>query len=202
MEQLTLYLQKSGVLKTKNIISAFKAIDRADFVPSEYKNFAYEDEALHTLHGQTISQPAVVAFMLELLEPKLGERILDVGSGSGWTTTLLSKIVGAKGNVYGVEIVPELISYGQANIAKYNVHASITAAQDTMGLKDEAPFDKILVSASGSSIPQPLLDQLKIGGIMVIPIHEAIWKVEKKTISKTVIDKYDGFVFVPLIDNS
>ena len=71
MEQLTLYLQKSGVLKTKNIISAFKAIDRADFVPSEYKTFAYEDEALHTLHGQTISQPAVVAFMLELLEPKL-----------------------------------------------------------------------------------------------------------------------------------
>ena len=71
-----------------------------------------------------------------------------------------------------------------------------------MGLKDEAPFDKILVSASGSSIPQPLLDQLKIGGIMVIPIHEAIWKVEKKTISKTVTDKYDGFLFVPLIDNS
>ena len=95
MEQLTLYLQKIGALKTKNIISAFKAIDRADLVPPEYKNLAYADEVLPTHHGQTISQPTVVAFMLELLASKLGERILDVGSGSGWTTALLSKLVGA-----------------------------------------------------------------------------------------------------------
>ena len=203
MEQLIAYLQKSGVLKSKKIINAFNAIDRADFVPSEYSHLEYENEALPTYHEQTISQPAVVAFMLELLEPKLGERILDVGSGSGWTTALLAKIVGAKGKVYGVEIVPELTSYGQANIAKYNnLHAEIIQAKKTPGLPGKAPFDKILVSASGSSIPQQLTDQLKVGGIMVIPINKAIWKVEKKTISKTVIDKYDGFVFVPLIDNS
>ena len=202
MEQLIAYLQKMGVLKTKRITSAFKAVDRADFVLPEYILSAYEDKALPIGYGQTISQPAVVAFMLELLEPEHGERILDVGSGSGWTTALLANIVGAKGKVYGVEIVPELTAYGQANIAKYNSHADITQAQAILGLPEKAPFDRILVSASGPSIPQPLLDQLNIGGIMVISIDEAIWKVYKKEKSKISIEKFEGFLFVPLIENT
>ena len=203
MEQLTSYLQKTGVLKTKNIISAFKAIDRADFVPFEYKPLAYRDEALPIKYGQTISQPTVVAFMLELLAPKHGEHILDVGSGSGWTTALLAHIVGPKGKVYGVELVPELTSYGSQNIAKYNFQsAQITQAKKSFGFEDMAPFDKILVSASGSSVPKQLTHQLAIGGIMVIPINEAIWKVEKKTMSEIDIEKFEGFIFVPLINNS
>ena len=203
MEQLTAYLKKIGVLKTKTIISAFRAIDRADFVIPDYKHLAYGDEPLPTQQEQTISQPTVVAFMLELLEPQHGERILDVGSGSGWTTALLANIVGTKGKVYGVEIVPELTSYGQKNIAKYNFqNAKITQAKKTFGLQEYAPFDKILVSASGSSIPQSLLDQLTIGGVMVIPIDDAIWKVRKKTRLETDIEKFEGFLFVPLLKNT
>jgi len=203
MEQLILYLQKIDVLKTKRIIDAFKAIDRADFVPTKYKFLAYKDEALPIGYEQTISQPTVVAFMLELLEPQPGERILDVGSGSGWTTALLASIVGAKGKVYGVEIVLELVTFGQKNIAKYNFRSvEITQAGKTFGLPLKAPFDKILVGATGSSVPQSLIDQLKIGGVMVIPINEAIWKVHKKSESETDIEKFEGFLFVPLINNT
>lgn len=203
MEQLIAYLQKTGVLKTERIIRAFKAIDRVNFVLPEYKHAAYDDKALPIHHEQTISQPTVVAFMLELLKPKPGERVLDVGSGSGWTTALLANIVGTEGKVYGIELVPELTLYGQSNIAKYNFKsATIIQAGKTFGLQEYAPFDKILVSASGSSVPQKLVDQLITGGVMVIPINDAIWKIEKKAISEIDIEKFEGFVFVPLIYNT
>jgi len=203
MEQLVVYLQKIGVLRTERIIRAFKAVDRANFVLPEYKLLAYEDEALPLGYEQTISQPTVVAFMLELLEPQCGEHILDVGSGSGWTTALLAKIVGAAGKVNGVEIVQQLTTFGQTNIAKYNFPSvSITQAKEEVGLQEHAPFDKILVSAGSSSIPQPLLDQLIIGGTMVIPIGTAVWKIHKKTKSKNDIEKFEGFLFVPLIEST
>jgi len=198
-EKLVEYLVNTGVLKTQEIIKAFNEIDRADFVPKEYLNEAYEDHPLPIDRGQTISQPTTVALMLELLQPKVGDKILDIGAGSGWTTALLAQIVGSKGIVLGVEIVLELFELGRKNLEKYNFsNAEILQANEVVGLKKEAPFDKILVSAAGEELPQELVDQLKVGGRMVIPIKNSVWKIDKVSESEIKKDEYPGFVFVPL----
>jgi protein-L-isoaspartate(D-aspartate) O-methyltransferase len=176
-------------------------VDRVDFVRLEDRGSTAEDEALPIGYGQTISQPYTVAFMLELLWPRVGEKILDVGSGSGWTTALLAAIVGPKGKVCGVERVPELVGFGRANLAKYTLpQAEILQAGKELGLPEAAPFDRILVSAAAeSSVPVRLVAQLKVGGILVMPVGEAIWCVEKLSGTQTRIEKHPGFVFVPLV---
>lgn len=200
MEQLVQTLVKSGVLRTPEIIAAFRAVDRADFILSEYRDEAYEDYPLPIYGGQTISQPTTVAFMLELLAPKQGEKILDVGSGSGWTTALLAHIVGPNGNVIGVERIPELAHFGQENLARYGFpQARILPAGSALGLSDEAPFDCILVSAASAALPQELIAQLKNGGAMVIPIRDEIWHIIKKENGEIETIRYPGFAFVPLV---
>ena len=175
MKQLVTNLIRTGVLETKEITDAFLHVDRKNFVLSEYEDEAYGDYPLPIGYGQTISQPTTVAMMLEWLQPKKGEKILDVGSGSGWTTALLADIVGPAGKVFGVEIVPELVAFGQKNLDKSNCpKANILQAGEKLGLPQEAPFDRILVSAAGRVIPKELVDQLKIGGTMVIPVGSSI----------------------------
>lgn len=193
-------LRTAGVLRTPEIIGAFTEIDRKDFVRPEDQDAAYEDRPLLIGCGQTISQPYTVAFMLEELEPRPGHHILDVGSGSGWTTALLGRIVGKGGDVVGTEIVPELASFGQENLAKYpELNATIKEAGDTFGAPDDAPFDRILVSAGNTELPQELVEQLKIGGVMVIPVGTAIWKIIKTSETEFETEKHEGFAFVPLI---
>ncbi|MBP6914401.1 protein-L-isoaspartate O-methyltransferase [Candidatus Parcubacteria bacterium] len=173
-------------------------VDRKDFVLKEYESEAYEDYPLPIGFGQTISQPSTVYFMLKLLNPQKGEKILDLGSGSGWTTALLREAVGKTGKVFGVEKIPELVELGRKNISKYNFNnVQILQAEKLLGLPQEAPFDKILVSASAKEIPQELVSQLKDKGIMVIPVENDILRIEKGG----RIEKYEGFVFVPLIKN-
>lgn len=200
MENLAKELEKKGVLKKKRVLKAFLSVDRADFVLPEYKNEAYGDYPLPIGYGQTISQPYTVAFMLDLLDPKEGEKILDLGSGSGWTTAILSRAVGANGRVFGIELVPELVEFGRKNILKYSMpQASIEKAGKTMGLKREAPFDKILVSAKSDSYPAGLSEQLSSGGTMVVPVGNSIWKAKKDAGGDIKIETFDGFAFVPLI---
>lgn len=201
MNDLADLLEKGGILKTQAIIEAFSRVDRKDFVPSELQEYAYGDYPLPIAKEQTISQPTTVAFMLELLQPKKGKRILDIGSGSGWTTALLAFLVGKEGRVFGVERVPELVTFGTENLKKYSFsQATIVQAEKTLGLAKEAPFDKILVSAAAQSFPEELLSQLKEGGMLVIPVQNAIWHVKKLPQDKTEIQKFEGFAFVPLID--
>jgi len=119
MESLISELIEQGYLKTPRIIRAFKKIDRADFVLPEFKNSAYLNVPLPIGHGQTISQPLTVAFMFELLQPEVGDKILDIGSGSGWTTALLAEIMSKMGKVFSIEIVPELCEFGEGNVRKY-----------------------------------------------------------------------------------
>lgn len=194
------YLKNNGVLRTTAIIQAFTKIDRKDFVPEKLKSFAYDNNPLPIGEEQTISQPYTVAFILELLSPHKGDKVLDVGSGSGYTTALLAEIVGTSGRVIGIEIIPKLVTFGKKNLSKYNFpQAKIRQAIDIVGAPDESPFDKILVSASAKEIPKSLIEQLKKGGHMVIPIGEAIWKINKKEDGGLEIKKYEGFNFVPLI---
>ncbi|OJW70667.1 MAG: hypothetical protein BGO68_06275 [Candidatus Amoebophilus sp. 36-38] len=184
---------------SESVIAAFKAIDRKDFVGSNNLEEAYEDYALYIGHNATISQPTTVAFMLEKLGAVPGDIVLDIGAGSGWTTALLAAIVGEYGRVYGVEIIPELVEFGQHNLGKYNFpHATIEQATEQLGLSDRAPFDRILVSAAANSLSSELVEQLRVGGSLIIPIKSAIWKVNKSLTSEIAIVKYPGFAFVPL----
>ncbi|MFA5877995.1 MAG: protein-L-isoaspartate O-methyltransferase [Candidatus Staskawiczbacteria bacterium] len=200
-------LVHEGWIKTDSIKKAFKKIRREDFLPDETKNLAELNEALPIGFGQTISQPLVVAFMLEQLQPNSGDKVLDVGSGSGWTTALLAQIVGEKGKVVALEIVPELKEFGENNVAKYGfVEKGIVKFSNTDGSKGYGDigefaggFDKILVSASAESIPSIWKEQLRVGGKIVAPVGSSIKTIIKK--SETEFEEIDhpGFVFVPLI---
>lgn len=201
MEELMQHLKEHGVLKTPALIEAFSRIDRKDFVPPEYQDQAYEDYPLPIGSGQTISQPYTVAFMLELLQPQKAEKILDIGSGSGWTTALLAQVVGKDGRVIGTELQAELVRFGQDNLAKYNFPwAEIHQVQKGgLGFSKEAPFDKILVSAAAPEVPQELLLQLTENGVMVLPVQDAVVKIQKIPGKEPVMQRFEGFAFVPLL---
>ena len=181
---------------------AFRAVARDDFLRPDDHSKAGVDAPIAIGCGQTNSQPRTVFAMFELLDVQPGHRVLDVGSGSGWTAALLAHIVGPTGIVIGTELEPELVAFGSANLAKYDFPwASIRQAEPgTLGAPDDAPFDRILVSAEARSLPQPLVDQLAVGGTMVIPVGARMTRVEKhgpdrQDVSVTTHGLYS---FVPL----
>lgn len=199
-KELVDHLIGRGVVYSTSIINAFSLCDRLLFVPEALHPYAYADQPLPIGKAQTISQPYTVAIMLELLQPRIGDRVLDIGSGSGWTTALLATAVGNSGFVQGIEIIPRLVVYGNENLIKAKIHnASIELAEPSILGKPGELFDRILVSASASEMPEALLDQLKPGGILVIPIENSIWRITKK--ENGTYEQYElpGFVFVPLI---
>ena len=189
-----------GALRTPRIIEAFRKVDRKLFIPDDFRDFIYSDRPLPIGNEQTISQPSTVAFMLELLEPKEGQKILDIGSGSGWTTSLLCAIVGKEGSVLGLERVDTLVASGQKHLAQFSFgpQCRIEKAGSLLGRHGEQ-FDRILVSASVEKFPQQLLSQLHVGGILVIPVQNDIVKVTKRDGQRYEKEVYHGFRFVPLI---
>jgi len=192
--------EETKVLKSSEIETAFCDINRADFVRPDYRVEAYEDYPLPIGEEQTISQPTTVAYMLELLELEPGQRVLDVGCGSGWTTALLAYLVGEKGGVIGVELREELAEFGGENLAKYDLpQASIRQGNALTDRQPEEPFDRILVSAGAEGeIPEKLLEQLVIGGIIVAPVNNALIKITKKSENDLEEEALSGFRFVPL----
>lgn len=182
------------------IIKALTKFDRRDFVPNFTRVFADLDQALPIGHGQTISQPSTVRKMLTWLDPQPDERVLDIGSGSGWTTALLSELVGDDGSVDAVERIPELVERGRANCAKYNLrNVEFFLAGDSYGLPSKPAYDRILVSAAAEQLPTGLLDQLRPGGKLVIPVAGDILEVTASANGPPDIRHHSGFTFVPLI---
>ena len=150
-------------------------------------------------HGQTNSQPHTVANMLRLLEAGWDMRVLDVGAGSGWTTALLAHLVGPGGQVLGVELVPELARWGADNLAATRQPwASIAVATPgVLGLPEQGLFDRILVSAEATELPQALVQQLHDGGVMVIPVAGEMLRVQRRG-AETDVSRHGGYRFVPL----
>ena len=196
-------LIESGYLKTQTLIQAFRSVDRSYFVPAKFKEEAYVNEPLPIGYGQTISQPLVVAFMLEQLSPKPGEKILDIGSGSGWQTALLAYIVGETGKVVAIERISELVKIAKENISKFNFIkkgiVELIEGNALNGYSKEAPYDKIIAAASGGELPEAWKEQLKVGGVIVAPVKHNIVVVKKLTDEKFEETSYPGFSFVPLI---
>lgn len=182
------------------VAAAFAAVPREGFLPRRERRRAGSDRPLLIGHGQTNSQPTTVRNMLTLLAVEPGDRVLDVGSGSGWTTALLADLTGPTGRVYGVELVPELAEFGSANLSACDAAwASIQVAEEgVLGLPDHAPYDRILVSAEARKLPQALVDQLAPGGRMVAPVAGRLSVVDRRDDDAIDVRRVGHYAFVPL----
>lgn len=181
------------------VSAAFAALPRAGFLPPGKAADASYDGPIDIGRGQTNSQPRTVEAMLRLLAVEPGQRVLDVGSGSGWTTALLAHLTGPSGRVIGVELEPELVSFGAANLARAaSPWAEIRqAVPGVLGLPDDGPFDRILVSAEPRVLPDELVAQLADGGRMVIPVRGTMLLVVRSG-DAVDVTRHGSYRFVPL----
>ena len=201
-KELVEKLIRSGI-KDKKVLDAINTVKREFFVNEEFKRYAYDNNALPINCNQTISQPYTVAFMTELLELKEGEKVLEIGTGSGYQAAVL-KVMGAE--VYSVEKYEELYLKAKSTLESLNYKINLKCGDGTKGWNEFAPYDGIIVTAGSPKIPEILIEQLSPGGRLVIPVgdrhSQQIWQVKKVKRNgdfKQDITRFDDFKFVPLV---
>lgn len=184
----------------RRVLDAMRTVPRHEFVPASIRDIAYTDQALAIGHGQTISQPYIVALMCQLLEVESHHRVFEVGAGSGYQAALLGQLAA---EVYSVDLVPELVDAAARLVERLgyeNVH--IIAGDGTLGLPEKAPFDRIIVAAAAPDIPPPLIDQLAPGGRLIAPVGDRFLQrlvVLTRTAEGVQSRNSIGCVFVPLL---
>ena len=201
--ELVEQLHRLGI-KDKNVLKVLNTVKRELFVGEEFKRFAYDNNALPINSNQTISQPYTIAFMSELLELKKGDRILEIGTGSGYQAAILCEL-GAE--VYSVERLEELSIQAKELLDKLNYKIKIKCDDGSMGWKEYSPFDGIIVTAGSPKVPKSLIDQLNINGRLVIPVGDRlsqklvyVKKIKTKDNKiKLLKDRFKDFRFVPLL---
>jgi protein-L-isoaspartate(D-aspartate) O-methyltransferase len=199
MDMVEYQIRRRGVTD-QDVLDAMERVPRHEFVPSQHQSHAYADHPLPIGYGQTISQPYIVALMTELLQLKNTDRVLEIGTGSGYQAAILAQIVA---EVYTVEIIEPLAAEARDRLARLgyaNVH--VLNADGYYGWKDHAPYDAIIVTCAPDHIPQPLVQQLKDGARLVVPVgppggYQTLWQVTKvgDEITKRNVT---GVLFVPL----
>ncbi len=199
-ELLELLKKKEFREEIKEIISAFSKVKREDFAPKQLRDYVYEDIPLPLESGAAISQPSTIAFILTLLNLQKCQKILEIGSGSGYMLSLISNII-KEGEIYGIEIKDSLaIKAKKLLLQDKKIH--ILIKDGLSGLKSKAPFDRILISAAAQTEETiiPLISQLKDTGILVAPIKDSLIQFIK---SSGLVEKHEfpGFAFVPLVGN-
>jgi len=204
-ENLINKLTLRGYVKSSEMERAFRELDRAEFLPEDQKPSAGEDKPLPIGHGQTISQPFTVAFILNLLDLRKGENVLDVGTGSGWQAALISKLVAPEGKVITVERVKELADSAKENLEKFGLIESgavVSINGNALDMDPEWPvFDKIVSAAEYGSVPEVWKSALAVGGKIVMPVSGRLVVADKISGDKFEIKEYPGFSFVPLIND-
>ena len=225
-EDLIQELIDGGYLKTPVIIEAFRKMDRKNFVPDEYRDEAYGNYPLPIGLGQTISQPLTVAFMLELLAPRPGDSILEIGSGSGWVTVLLAYIVSAgkpkagatgfgfdvdqltlarsrPGRVVAIERIPSLREMTEENVGRFGFTqkkvVEVVEGDGSRGYAAGGPYGKVIAAATYHTVPVAWKQQCRVGGRIVAPIDDTIEVHDKLSGNDFLVRDYKGFRFVPLI---
>ncbi len=210
--QLVDGLVSERVLHSQNVIQAMKHVPRAPFLPQRSHEYASLDAPLPIGNGQTVSAPHMVAIMNEALEFKIGHRVLEVGAGCGWHAATIGEIVAPKdaprserGHVYTVEIVAELSQLARENIMRqgFGDRVTVVHGDGSFGHPDQSPYDRILVTAAAPEVPPPLIEQLKIGGILVIPVGSAqlfqsLIRIRKDLDGRSARENLGGVAFVPL----
>ena len=201
MNKATLFkkLQKNKLIKDHKVLKAFQAISREMFVLKDSIDQAYYDGPLRIGYEQTISQPTTVLMMVEALELKKTDKVLEVGSGSGYEAAILSQL---SHQVYSVEIVPELVVFTKKNLTKAKIkNVEVIQWDGGLGYDKQAPYDKIIVSAACDKIPEALIDQLVEGGILIAPVGATYPQQMIKGVkhNKKLEKVYMGdYAFVPL----
>jgi len=197
--ELLASLKKAGF--SEKILSAFAKVKREDFLSDELKYLAYEDNALPIGYNQTISQPYTIAIMLSLLQLKKGQKVLEIGSGSGYVLALLSEIVGSIGQVFGIEIIKNIADKSKKALRQYR-NVRVYNIDGRQGLKDHAPFDRILISAAVETPQKEILNQLNKDGILVAPVgnfEQSIVAFRRHGDIFVKIKEVPGFVFVRFV---
>jgi len=202
LDELINFLKNMKFLTDNNVESAFRNIPRHEFILSSELGRAYYNEPLPIMKNQTISQPGVVSRMSEWLDVKDGQNILEIGTGSGWQTAILSCLVGT-GIVHSIEIHPELEKFARKNLEKFCLdNVNVILGDGSMGYHKASPYDRIIITAACTEIPLPLLDQLSDNGLIIAPVGDTSQSLVllKKT-SKGIIEikNESNYVFVPLL---
>ena len=201
LNDLINYLKNSRLLTDDRVESALRNIPRHEFVPESELDYAYNNESLPIMKNQTISQPGVVTRMTEWLDVKDGQKILEIGTGSGWQSAILSYLVGS-GSIYSIERHPELVKFAQENLKKLNIdNVHVILGDGSIGYPKESPYDRIIITAACSEIPLPVLDQLKENGLILAPVgdsSQSLVLLQKTSKGIVEIKNQSKYVFVPL----
>lgn len=207
-KQLADRFKKNGIIAEGRIYNAFLRVPREEFVPDEAREHAYEDHPLQIARNQTISAPHMCMLILSYGDFKPGQKVLEVGSGTGYQVALIAELVKPGGLVYGIERHDILAELGMVNLERtgYSDNVLVIAGDGTLGWPDNEvpPFDRIVITAAGPTIPQPLIDQLKIGGKLYMPLGDVFlyqnW-IEVEKLSENEIKRKNlvEVRFVPLI---
>lgn len=192
---------KNKGISDENVLNAINAVPRHVFLDSSFLNFAYQDKAFPIGSGQTISQPFTVAFQSSLLEIKKNMKVLEIGTGSGYQACVLAEM-GAK--VFSIERQRKLYTKTKAFLAEFPYRIKMFLGDGNKGLPTYGPFDRILITAAAPEIPQALIDQLKVGGMMVIPLcendeHQTMLRLTKQEDGNLKREEYGDFRFVPML---
>lgn len=202
LDALINILKETKFLTDGKVESAIRSIPRHNFVPDSQKKEAYENSPIPIMKNQTISQPSVVARMTEWLDLKEGQKVLEIGSGSGWQTAILAILVGS-GKIFTIERHSELAKFAKQNLQKLGIkNVEIINGDGNIGISKESPFDRIIITAACKKIPEKLLDQLAMDGLLIAPVGENIQslKLLKKTKKEIVeLKNQEGYIFVPLV---
>lgn len=204
--ELVRRISEMGYIKTEKVRKAMEKVPREEFLPASNRPYAYVDQPLPIGEGQTISAPHMVAMICEILSLEEGMKVLEIGTGFGYNAAVVAEIIGPTGHLYSIERINSLAETAKDNLKRtgYAENVTVILGDGTKGYPEKMPFDRIYGTASAPKLPEPLEEQLKIDGILLIPVGEHRYMQELIVITRKSEDKYEkksigGVAFVPMI---